>query len=637
MSPPDQIGTASAKLSDAEVARRALKLLAERKIIPTPHSFTEVCHEITGVKNAGVTPASLIKDVTRDLIRHGRMSAAEGLAMIDAAQAGHWLVVREGLDRALERKVGGAMTRWPHMTLTLLRQSDALHANWTRARKLDAVARVLEAAADQPDVALERLTRLIESWGGAMPPVPGAREAEGREGPLTQPAGPLTLPAAAAALGLPTPPPQRPSADARPVTERYGSDPALQAARDQAVAQAEAWKQVAQRAIQLLAQACGPHSAAAKKISTYLNEMPVRVDAQDSGAADRISARFVDLVVGIEQQLAEDHKVRLGLQRLLAMLCDNIKTLTPDEVWLAGQLEPIRALLLQPVGYNALEQAEARLAQVIAQQGRARQGLQEAKVALKEMLSTLIESIGLASNSTDTFATQIDGYRAQLEQAHDFDTLTRVVGGLLSDTASVRRSIEQSRGELQQAQRKVETYEARVQELERELSQVSTLVQKDPLTFALNRRGLDEAFRNESTRATRYSVPLALAVLDVDDFKRVNDSLGHAAGDRALVHLATLMQLTLRPTDFIARFGGEEFVLLLPVTDREGAVEAVERLSAELEQRPFQWKGQGHRITFSAGVCQWRPGEPLEACIARADAAMYEAKRSGKHRVVSAP
>ena len=633
------------RLSDAEVARRALKMLAERRVVPTPTTFTEVCHEIAGIRNGGVTASAIIRDVLRDLVKSGRLSTQESAALTEAAQAQHWLAVREGLDLALARKSGGTQLHWPQLTLNLLRQADALHSNWTRARKLDAVARVIDGAADQPDLALERLTRLIESWGSAMPAVPAARE--GSDGPTTLAGGPTTLPVVPGELRAPERrltdarsavdrlgPEARPVADQRPVTERYGSDPALQEARDRAQAEAEAWKQVALRAANLLAQACGEDTAAAKRIHEYVKDN-TRQNLEVAAVA-RIAPRFTDLVSVIERQLAEEHQVRQGLQRLLAMLCDNIKTLSPDEVWLAGQLEPIRALLSHPVRALALEQAQTRLAQVIASQSRARVGLQEAKIAVKEMLTTLLESIGLASQSAGTFCTQVEGYQKELERANDFETLSRVVHGLLVDTAAVREGIEKSRTELVHARSKVEAYEARVQELERELSQVSTLVQKDPLTFALNRRGLEEAFRVESMRAKRYSAPLSLAVLDLDDFKRVNDSLGHAAGDRALVHLATTLQLALRPNDYIARFGGEEFALLLPVTDLEGALEAGERLLKEMAQRPFIWQGQLHVITFSVGVCQWRVDETLECLVQRADTAMYEAKRAGKNRVVRA-
>jgi len=398
-------------------------------------------------------------------------------------------------------------------------------------------------------------------------------------------------------------------------------------------AEADAWRQVALRSMRLLEQSCGEGTPAAAKLRAYAERHSGRVAPDE---IDRLVTRFTDAVREIDRQIAEEHKIREGLQRLLALLCDNMKSLTPEEAWLAGQLEPIRALLGGPMRSAALEQAEARLAQIIAQQANARRSLQEAKFALKEMLATLVERIGSMSNSTGRFYEQVGGYQKQLEGASDFATLSAVVQGLLVETQIVRTDIQQSREELAAARRKVATYEARVQQLELELTQVSALVQKDPLTFALNRRGLEEAFRIETARAMRYGAALGFVMLDLDDFKKLNDSLGHLAGDRALIHVASLMQATVRPTDFIARLGGEEFALLLPATEVAEAAAAAERLQRELAKRGFQFEGRTWPLSFSAGAVQWRTGESLEEMIRRADHALYEAKRAGKNRVVRA-
>jgi diguanylate cyclase len=189
---------------------------------------------------------------------------------------------------------------------------------------------------------------------------------------------------------------------------------------------------------------------------------------------------------------------------------------------------------------------------------------------------------------------------------------------------------------LLEARRKVDTYEQRVRQLEKELTQVSTMVQKDPLTHSLNRRGLEEAFRLESSRAMRYESPLSMSMIDLDNFKRINDTLGHLAGDRALVHLITVMQAAVRPTDVIARLGGEEFAILFSNSDIDAAVQATERVQQELVKRPFQHEGQSHTLTFSAGTGRWQAGESLEDLVKRTDTAMYQAKRAGKNRVLRA-
>ena len=130
--------------------------------------------------------------------------------------------------------------------------------------------------------------------------------------------------------------------------------------------------------------------------------------------------------------------------------------------------------------------------------------------------------------------------------------------------------------------------------------------------------------------------PLCVALLDMDDFKRLNDSLGHKAGDHALIHLSSVIQTTLRPSDSVARYGGEEFVLLLPDIELKEAVETIERLQRELTKKFFLHENERVLVTFSAGVALLNPEESLEDVVGRADKAMYHAKKAGKNRVFAA-
>jgi diguanylate cyclase len=394
----------------------------------------------------------------------------------------------------------------------------------------------------------------------------------------------------------------------------------------------DAWQQVAQRAIRLLEQSCGSGTPAARKLREYATQH-AQLAAVDVGG---LVPRFIDVVALVELRVDEQNKIRASLARMLGLLCDNMRSLTPEETWLAGQLEPIRALLGGPLSADDLSTAEHTLAMVIERQTSAHRSLQDAKVALKEMLATLIDRIGSMGDSAGKFYQQVGDYQSKLEGANDFETLSGVIRGLLADTQVMRISIQSSRDELLAARRKVETYEARVRELERELSQVANLVQKDPLTQALNRRGLEEAFRIESARARRYGSEISFLLVDVDDFKKVNDSLGHLGGDRALVHLAQTLYSTLRPTDVLVRLGGEEFGVLLPSTALADAMVVAERLQRELARRTFEYEGRLCPLTFSGGVAQWRPTETLEQWIERADTAMYRAKRAGKNRTEQA-
>jgi diguanylate cyclase len=140
------------------------------------------------------------------------------------------------------------------------------------------------------------------------------------------------------------------------------------------------------------------------------------------------------------------------------------------------------------------------------------------------------------------------------------------------------------------------------------------------------------AFETERARVERGGACLAIGLIDIDNFKRLNDSLGHAAGDVALKSLAARVKEWLRPVDHLARFGGEEFVVLLPDTPVDEAQQALTRLQRKLSAALFMHDGNEVFVTFSAGVTAHRIGETIDAALERADEALYEAKRTGKNR-----
>jgi diguanylate cyclase len=193
-----------------------------------------------------------------------------------------------------------------------------------------------------------------------------------------------------------------------------------------------------------------------------------------------------------------------------------------------------------------------------------------------------------------------------------------------------------SHEELLITKKQADEAEGRIKELEHELMQVSELVREDQLTGALNRRGLDEALDVELKRADRNKTPLSLSLIDIDNFKILNDTLGHQAGDHALTHLTKVIKETLRPTDAVGRYGGEEFVIILPDTDLNAAVETIQRLQRDLTKKFFLHNNERVLVTFSAGVALRGDNEDQEDLIGRADKAMYQAKQTGKNRVVPA-
>jgi diguanylate cyclase len=195
---------------------------------------------------------------------------------------------------------------------------------------------------------------------------------------------------------------------------------------------------------------------------------------------------------------------------------------------------------------------------------------------------------------------------------------------------------QRSRDELNAMRARVAEAEKEVERLQEELASASDMVRLDPLTGVLNRKGMDEAFETEVARMLRHGGHLCLALLDIDNFKKLNDSLGHAAGDAALVHLARVVQEAIRPEDTLARYGGEEFVVILPNTSIDDAVNAMVRVQRELTKRFFLHNNEKVLITFSCGVAQLADGEVATTALERADGAMYLAKRAGKNRVLAA-
>lgn len=171
-------------------------------------------------------------------------------------------------------------------------------------------------------------------------------------------------------------------------------------------------------------------------------------------------------------------------------------------------------------------------------------------------------------------------------------------------------------------------------QLKQAADRAEEIAMRDALTGAYNRRHLLDVLRREISRGQRINAPLAICLVDIDHFKRVNDNWGHAAGDAVLRHFATLASTGLRAVDVFGRFGGEEFMLILPDTDTRGAAVVAERIRAAAEQGAFPGIPAGHQLTVTIGVAGRSRDESGDALTARADLALYRGKEAGRNRVV---
>lgn len=221
----------------------------------------------------------------------------------------------------------------------------------------------------------------------------------------------------------------------------------------------------------------------------------------------------------------------------------------------------------------------------------------------------------------------IVGYAQRIRNTNDTAEIIRILDEALTETHRLH-----SLNELAIARRQVADAESKISTLKAELEEVSGLLREDPLTGALNRRGLEEIYAREAARSDRHSISLCLVLLDLDNFKILNDTHGHSAGDAALIELTQTARATMRPNDSIARVGGEEFVLLLPDTDLDSALAATNRLASKLASARLWHTGAVIKITFSAGIALRNTEETLLSMLCRADEALYAAKHAGKNR-----
>ncbi len=591
----------------SEIAREALRRLAARRIQPTPENYRSLYHEIAGTHAAESFPDKPLKALAAALPRDTAEQNRFARQIEAAVAARSWAGIRSALGSVLAPEQA-ATRAWGSLIHDLLRQLERRHAGVTPAKKRESLEHVLAASGSDANVLHDRLSGLVRSWLQAP---------QANNEPLAE-----SAPPAADAPQTKSAPDIRMSAV--PWTEKQDAAPASADLREIAVILLES------------------------NINTLLNDAPELAQQAEELAAEVRAAHSAAALTGFVAKLkkftfrlqwvAEDQaELKAALLNVLRLTIQNIDELVVDDQWLQGQIGMVSDLFEQPLSLRNLDDVERRLKDLIYKQSALKRSLIEAQDRIKAMLSGFVGHLATFTESTSDYHSKIEDCAIRISSARDINELSEVVEDVLRETRSIQLSAERSRDDVQAMKARADDAEREIARLQRELEQTSQLIRHDQLTGVLNRKGLEEAFAREAARAHRRGAPLCLALLDVNNFKRLNDSLGHQAGDEALIHLARVTRETLRAPDTVARYGGEEFLILLPETDLPAAKIALTRLQRELTRRIFLHKNEKVFITFSAGVTLIGAQDERDQAIARADAAMYEAKRSGKNRVVAAP
>jgi diguanylate cyclase len=490
-----------------------------------------------------------------------------------------------------DAKVQGAA--WASLVERLARNLERGGRQWTAGRRKESLRRVLDGSRSDAQRLLQRLQSLMSAWEADQP-------SDSTETGIEDP----PVDASAVLVGSQT----------TAVPPEAGQWPPL-VGHLQATVQA----------------GLAPEEARAVELATELGRLADAVAAE--GATPRRVAEIAAVCDQARRLFAHRHRLVEGLAGLCRELSAGLSELAEDDSWAKGQCAGLQARLEDGLSVRGVQAASQMLAETRAHQLKVRGERAAARETLKQLIHDMLREVDELSEHTGRFQTATARHAEAIEKADTLESLTDVVQSMLEDSRAINAAVTTSQERMQADRARASELETRVRDLESELRRLSDEVSTDALTQVANRRGLAQAFEAESARAGREASPqLAVALIDIDNFKKLNDSLGHAAGDVALQSLASKVRERLRPVDHLARFGGEEFVVLLPGTGLEEAQQALTRLQRSLSAALFMHDGREVFVTFSGGVTAWRSGEALALTLERADEALYEAKRTGKNR-----
>ncbi len=467
--------------------------------------------------------------------------------------------------------------------------------HWTAARKKESLQRVLGGSRSDAKRLQQRLGQLAASWDDDRPD-----------------SGVETGPAPLDELPVPA-----------PVIAPDGL-------ADTLVAPALPWGRVVDTLGGTTREALSTQEQSARELADALSGLLGRIQAE--GATPALADEVDALCVRASRVLQHRHHLVDQLGALCQELTASLTDLAEDDSWARGQCDAMRAKLDEGLCARGVRSVSELLRDTRERHGHLRAEREKARDALKSLINRMLTELGELGSQTGRFHESVGRYADVIEKADSLESLAGVVREMVEESRTVQALVQQTQARLQDEHHKASELTQRVGELEGELRRLSNEVSTDQLTQIANRRGLLQAFETERARVGREGAALAVGLLDIDNFKRLNDELGHSAGDEALKALAAVVGKTLRPTDTVARYGGEEFVVLLPQTPLDEGQQILTRLQRSLSGGLFMHENKTVLVTFSAGVTAYREGEAIEAALERADQALYEAKRTGKNR-----
>jgi diguanylate cyclase len=596
------------KLTSApDIARETIKQMAMRRVEPTPNNYELIFNEIAGIPTKE-TLNSAIKKALKQMPSKTTEQANWVNRWEKLLKQENWAGITELMNEGMDASVLQSK-QWPDAIRSLIKGWDAKRTNIDAARKKETLERVLINFGNDPQLA-NKLQNLARSWDS-----PSESQINSE-----------------AVVETPE------QVEATTILQKLDSK--LTGMLNPASSEAKHLHETLQMLQEMLKQSLNhgliPRLDGYPELREEAYEIAVLTEkARKLKDWQFMAKQFRALLVRVELIGANEEGIKKDLLSLLKLLVSNVSELVSDDQWLRGQVATVQTIISGPLDRAQIQTAEKSLKEVIYKQGMIKHSLVEAKNAFKQMITTFVDRLMHMADASGNYHSKIEGYADKLSETDDIVKINDILESLMRDTHIMQTDIMRSREALLHQKEEAESSQEKIKKLQDELTQLSETVRLDQLTGVLNRRGLDEAFTAEVSRHKRGGGSLSVALLDIDNFKNLNDTYGHNVGDVALKHLADVVKKTIRPTDIVTRLGGEEFVILLPDTNIEESVITMTRLQRTLTKEYFLGNNERLLITFSAGVALYRKDEEQADVLSRADQAMYLAKKMGKNRVMT--